>query len=283
MVMTWGSAPIMQNVGTVKQAVVNNASAFSSTTIFAANTQGDIFEFSKAAGQTKIFDGDGSGASLLAHNGTNLYAALNGRVFSDTSGFYIYRFFGGANPWTPVPVNDSGLQDLIAANQYLYIVYPAGILRMFGLSNSWEQIGGPGKSFACNDHGVFGISGNDHVWQFNSPNNWSEIRTQPTKTIVARGNMLCAIDQQSGHVFQHSQSPNPWADIGTQGRMFAIDDRSRLYGLTPDGGRVFQFNGPGTPWTQIGGAAGQIFAGGSVLCATSPDNSQLWCFRDESQ
>lgn len=97
MVMTWGSAPIMQNVGTIKQVVVNNATTFSATTIFATNAQGDIFEFTKAGGQTKIFSGDGSGASLLAHNGTTLFAALNGGVFADTSGFYIYRFFGGAN------------------------------------------------------------------------------------------------------------------------------------------------------------------------------------------
>lgn len=172
----------------------------------------------------------------------------------------------------------------MAANQYVYTIYPGGILRMFGFSNSWEKIGGPGKSFACNNQGAFGVGGgSDHVFQVISTSNAPDIRNRPTTTIVARGNMLCAVDEPSPHnIFQHVAS-NQWTQIGGPGKMFAIDDQGRLYGLTPDGSKVFHFNGPGVPWTPIGDAAGQIFAGGSVLCATTTDNLRLFCFRDESQ
>lgn len=288
MAMTWGSKPIMQNVGTIAQVVTNNATSFAYTTIFATNMHGDIFEF-QSGSQTKIFTGDGSGPSKLAHDGTRLYAAFNGKVFTDTSGIYIYRLGAGANPWIAVQVNDLDLLDLIAANGYVYTHYPAGILRMYGGSNTWEKIGGPGRKFACNDHDVVGIGGpDDHVFRHTSGLNWPPIRPTPTGDIVARGSMICAINKQlgdilSGHIFQFIS--NSWTHIGTPGKMFAIDDRSRLYGLTLDGSKIFQYSGQPDNWgtTPVGPTpAGQIFAGANVLCATSPDNTLLFVRRDET-
>jgi hypothetical protein len=283
MAKTWGSQPIMQNVGTIAQVVTNNATSFTYTTIFATNTHGDIFQF-QAGTQTKIFTGNGTAPSKLAHDGTRLYAAFNGNVFTDTSGIYIYRLGAGANPWMPVQVNDLDLQDLIGANGYLYSIFAAGILRMAGGSNTWEKIGGPGRKFACNNQTVFGIGGpNDHVFQCLAANSWKDIRST-TGDIVARGNMMCAINKQSGDIlsgdiFQFAS--NSWTKIGGPGKMFAIDDRGQLYGLTPDGSRIFQFTGQPDNWTVVGPTpAGKIFAGASVLCATSPDNAALWCFRD---
>src|SRR5262249_348794 len=109
--------------------------------------------------------------------------------------------------------------------------------------------------------------------------------------IVARGSMLCAINKQSGDIlsgdiFQFAGTPSKsWTKIGGPGKMFAIDDRSRLYGLTPDGSKIFRWTGQPDNWgTPVGTTpAGKIFAGGSVLCATSPDNASLWAFRDETQ
>src|SRR5438552_2470568 len=100
MAMTWGSKPIMENVGTIEQVVVNEATSFSTTQIFAANTHGDIFEFQHAKPDmpTKIFVGNGTVASTLAHDDTHLFSVLNGTVFTDTSGLYIYQFVGGAIP-----------------------------------------------------------------------------------------------------------------------------------------------------------------------------------------
>jgi hypothetical protein len=282
MARTWGSQPIMQNVGTIAQVVTNNTTSFSTTTVFATNTHGDIFQFQSGT-QTKIFSGDGSGPSKLAHDGTTLYAAFNGKVFTDTSGIYIYRFFGGT--WIQVPASDLDLVDLIGAGGYLYQIYPNGIARMLGPAGAWEPIGGPGRKFACNNNDVFGIGGaNDNVFRFITANNWPAIRPTPTADIVARGSMICAIDKQSGDIFQFTS--NGWTHIGTPGKMFAIDDHNRLYGLTPDGSKIFQYSGQPNNWLQppIGSTpAGKIFAGASVLCATSPDNAWLWCNRDETQ
>ncbi len=64
--------------------------------------------------------------------------------------------------------------------------------------------------------------------------------------------------------------------------MFAIGDGGELYGLRPDGSEVVQWNGQPGSWSVVGPtAAGQIYAGGGVLCATSPDNQALWCFHQE--
>jgi hypothetical protein len=126
------------------------------------------------------------------------------------------------------------------------------------------------------------ISGS--VFKHVSGTNWVEIRKEPTRDIIAGGSMLCAVDTYSGgDLYQYNGTPGSWTKIGTPGRMFAIDGNGRLYGLTPDGQAVYMYNGKPNSWTKIGGPAGQIFAGGPVLCATSPDNQSLWCFREPPQ
>lgn len=286
MAMIWGSQPIMKNVGTIVQVVINNSSTFSYTHVYAANSGGDIFEYQHAKPDLfqKIYVGKGIGASKIANDDTNLYSVLDGVVYKDTSGFYIYKFQGGPKPWKLVWVNDLGSPDLIGANVQLYIIYSVGILRLIDdLSDpaKWEKIGGSGKVFVCNSDTVYGLSGDDSLWQYISGQNWIKIRTQASKDIVAQGHLLCAVDKQSGDILKYNGKPESWTKIGGPGKMFAIDDHDNLYGLTPNSKEVWQFKGQPGSWKQVGGPAGQIFAGGKVLCATSPDNKELWCFRDE--
>lgn len=278
MSMTWGNQPIMLNVGTISQVVINEATTFTYTDIYATNTNGDILKFENNV-VDKIYTGKGK-VSTIAHNGGDLYSVLGGVVSADTSGFYIYKYWGGSQPWKPVSVNDGGSPNLVGSNQQLYIVYPEAVGKYSSLTENWTFIGASGKQIVSNSNGLYRLNADNTVSKYVSGNNWTKIRTKPSKTIIANGSLLCAIDSQTGNILKYEGQANSWTKIGGPGKMFAINDLNQLYGLSPDSKSVWRFNGQPDSWTQVGGPAGKIFAGAKVLCATSPDNKALWCYRE---
>lgn len=82
---------------------------------------------------------------------------------------------------------------------------------------------------------------------------------------------------QTGDKYSFDYKSSKWIKIGGPAKEFAVDDSGRLYGLSPDGKGVYKYAGTPGKWEKVGGPAGNIYAGGTKLCATHPDTQDLWC------
>ena len=288
MSMTWGTKPIMQDAGTIVNVVTDDFNTVQNptTTVYAANTHGDIVLFQGDGIPLKnLFVGNGSRPSVIAYADDSLFALPNGAV----DNFQIIKLAGGS--FTPFPVNDGGTPAMLGGGQWLYMAYPGAVMRSNGQPGSWMPITPPvspgnnpgnSKTFAANKNTIFGILPDNTVTMYQSGTTWTTIRSQATAHIIAGGDLLCAIDASTGDIFKFNGPGQPWTQIGGPGKMFAIGDGGELYGLVPNGSEVVQWNGQPGSWSVVGPtAAGMIFAGGGLLCATSPDNQALWCYRQE--
>jgi len=289
MSMTWGTKPIMENVGTIVDVVTNDLNTVQNPTmtIFATNTHGDVVQYQggSAPFTENLFEGNGSHPTKLAYGGNLLFGMLNGTV----DNFQIGKFLAGS--WTSFAVSDGGMPKMLGGGPWLYMVYPGAVMRSNGQPGTWEPITPPvtpgnipgnGTLFACNKNTIFAIAPDDSLFMFDGVGTtWTKIREQTTSRIFAGGEVLCAIDKSSGDILKFNGTAQSWTKIGGPGKMFAIGDGGEVYGLRPDGSNVVQWTGQPESCSVVGStAAGQIYAGGGVLCATSPDNKALWCYRE---
>ncbi len=280
--MTWGTQPIMQHDGTIDSVL---ASAY--PTIYATNTHGDIIrhQAGSAPFTKNLFVGNGTKPTRLAYANSSLFAISNGAV----DNFQILRLVAGNN-WASFAVPDGGTPRILGGGPFLYMIYPGAVMRSAGQPHSWTPITPPAASgnlpgnasgFACDRSTIYAILPDATVSMYTGiGTSWTKIRAQETSQILAGGEALYAIDNPSGNIFKFNGTPESWTKIGSPGKMFAVGDSGELYGLVPDGSKVVQWNGQPESWSVVGPtAAGKIFAGGAVLCATSPDNNALWCFQ----
>lgn len=96
----------------------------------------------------------------------------------------------------------------------------------------------------------------------------------PTGDIPADNIRLFATSNRTGDIYRYNGTPDRWTKVGNPGKKFAATGgvESRLYGLDPAGMGVYEFKGTPMEWTQVGGPAADIYAGGTKLYATNPED-----------
>ena len=200
---------------------------------------------------------------------------LDGQVFNDSSGYYIHQLSPGGNtPWKQVAVADGGNPDIVGANdsnRQLYVAYPAGIIQING-SDSWQQVGTPGRKFVCNG-GLFGLS----------PGVVGPVKDcKPLQTqVLALQKQIADIESSPGYIQgpdgPHPGKPDPvlLAEVEGLQKQLAVK-QSAFDACEHDNqisGSIFQ-HVTGTSWIEIRkDATRDIVAGGSLLCAVDTDSS----------
>jgi hypothetical protein len=299
MEMTWGTKPIIEGFGPITNVVMGDGSLNNPTLrIWAANNRGDIVQFIGGSGPSvqKIYAGNGT-PSVIAFSGGKLFSALNGALhgLAGTNDLTISYF---ESSWTPFAVPTKGnsigfTPKLVSANSDLggplYLNFPIGTVQSSGgAPGTWQQItpsvntpNGPGNAkMFVSDGTLYAIAPDDTVLAYSEGTTWTKIRDQATSTIIAGGGLLCAIDKNSQNIFKYNGTGQSWTQIGGPGKMFAVGSGGELYCLVPNGSEVVRWNGEPGSWTVVGPtAAGSIYSGGGVLCATSPDNTAIWCYQ----
>lgn len=137
--------------------------------------------------------------------------------------------------------------ELYATNPHTGDIY--GMNGAFGLDR-WHHLGGPGRKFAANGNGLYGLTPNGKSV------NWSpywESVGGAADTIYAggagRGPGVCASScpllatNPVTHDLYVYWRLIDWHRIGGPGQDFTISEEGNVYGLSPDGTRVFAWNG----------------------------------------
>ncbi|BAZ49877.1 hypothetical protein NIES4103_24900 [Nostoc sp. NIES-4103] len=254
---------------------------------FVINSLNQVFKLNESE-QVSLFNAKSNSWEQLGDTKTSKIACNGGRVYR--IGEYWHINFRNGNtyyhwqPWEPVygasEVNDC-VDIFPCGSSILYATLGDGnIYKHNDYPGSWELIGTPGKKFVCDGYHLYGLTPDSSaIFRYDGkPKSWTKISDAATD-IIARGGLLCKIQPDTGDIFKFDGQPNAWTKIGNPGKMFAIDDQGNLYGLTPNKDSVWQFNNKSKSWIKIGGAAGRIFAGGTSLCATSPDEKEVWMFQ----
>ena len=85
---------------------------------------------------------------------------------------------------------------------------------------------------------------------------------------------LFATHNRTGDIYRYSEAQDQWTKVGNPGKKFVTTGGvdSRLFGLDPAGMGVYEFSGTPMSWRQVGGPAGDIYAGGTKLYATNPED-----------
>lgn len=98
----------------------------------------------------------------------------------------------------------------------------------------------------------------------------------PTGDIPTDDVRLFATHNQTGDIYRYSNTQDQWTKVGNPGKKFVatggVGSSSRLYGLDPAGMGVYEFSGTPMDWRQVGVPAGDIYAGGTKLYATNPED-----------
>jgi len=96
----------------------------------------------------------------------------------------------------------------------------------------------------------------------------------PTGEIPTDQIRLFATSNRTGDIYRYSGTIDRWTKVGNPGKKFVATGGvgSRLYGLDPAGMGVYEFTGTPMDWTQVGGPAADIYAGGSKLYTTNPED-----------
>lgn len=107
------------------------------------------------------------------------------------------------------------------------------------------------------------------------PGQWTKVGG-PAGAIFGGWAGLYATNPQSGDLWHYLGTPNMWERVGGPGKSFVVG--WKVYGLSPDGNGVYQYEGTPNKWTRIGNAAGAIYAGGSLICASNPQTGAVNCY-----
>lgn len=96
----------------------------------------------------------------------------------------------------------------------------------------------------------------------------------PTGDIPTDEIRLFATHDRTGDIYRYSKTQDQWTKVGNPGKKFVATGGvgSRLYGLDPAGMGVYEFTGTPMNWRQVGGPAANIYAGGTKLYATNPED-----------
>jgi hypothetical protein len=258
--------------GPAQSVVLGHEQIDGGTRIFAVDaTTGDIFQY---GGIPLSWERVGGPGKSFVVAGGGLYGI-------SPDGSAIYGFKGTAGQWRQV---GGAAQEIYGTEQYsakaLFATNPQSgdIYNYDSNAEKWTRVGGPGRMFATGYQSLYGLSpdGNGVYKYTGVPGKWRQIGG-PAAKIYAGGNALFATNPQSGDIYSFDDQSSKWTKIGGPGRTFAVNHYGDLYGLSPDAQAVYKYMGTPGKWEKIGGPAGNIYAGGSALCATNPNNQDLWC------
>ena len=228
---------------------------------------GDISAKSRpGASWTRI---GGPGKIFVLAKGSSLYG-----LSPDGKGVYQYQNAPGK--WVQVGGPANTLYGLLTG---LYATSPQGgnLWQYKDLPHKWVKIGGPGKTFASDGKSLYGLAPNGSaVYRYDGiPGKWTKIGG-PAGTIFGGLAGLFATNPQSGDLWHYQGTPNVWKKVGGPGKSFAVG--WNVYGLSPDGSGVYQYDGTPQKWTRIGNEAGNVFAGGRLVCASNPKTWEVYCY-----
>ncbi|MFD5176258.1 tectonin domain-containing protein [Nocardia sp. NPDC058379] len=185
----------------------------------------------------------------------------------------VYRYSGSGTSWTkiggPTAKLFGGPFGLLATKS------PDGPLHRYLGGGRWEDIGGPGASFAVTRDAVYRLAPNKQaVYRYTgSGTEWTRIGGPATK-LYGGGFGLVAVNP-GGSIFRYLGSPERWERIGGPGAEFVVT-RDTVYGLTPDKQAVYRYTGSGTNWTKVGGPATRLYGGGYGLLATRAPGGDIY-------
>jgi hypothetical protein len=159
-----------------------------------------------------------------------------------------------------------------------------------GWDQSWRNISGAATSIAAGGQRVFRVAGGlVSVFDEGPSTSWINTGVAASR-VVARGDMVAAIDPTNGNVSRltpspaNPTSPPPWqrVEIGLPGSRFTVDSIGNIYGLTPGHDAVYKYQGVfdtddarRMAWAFITGGAASLVAGGSQLFSVDPVNGNI--------
>ncbi|MFE7719183.1 hypothetical protein ACFU44_09080 [Nocardia rhizosphaerihabitans] len=235
--------------------------SFTRTQLAAAMAEG-------VATKTLEFKGDSGRYSLTFE------AASSAGVCGLTpDGSAVYRYTGTGTSWTkiggPTAKLYGGHFGLLATKS------PNGPLHRYLGGGRWEEIGGPGASFAVTRDAVYRLAPDKQaVYRYTgSGTDWTKIGG-PASKLYGGSFGLIAVNP-GGNLFRYLRSPDRWEAIGGPGAEFVVT-RDTVYGLTPDKQAVYRYTGSGTDWTKVGGPARKLYGGGFGLLATRGPNGDIY-------
>jgi hypothetical protein len=163
----------------------------------------------------------------------------------------------------------------------LYATNPVNgdLFHYLGSPGDWEHIGGPGRTFAVCDQGLFGLSPNGsgvYQWKGLHSENWNHIGDAAAWIYCGNAGLL-ATNPSSGDVF-HWLGNDVWTHIGGPAANFTAG-----YGFTSLGrdGSVNQWVG-GESWSRIAGPASAIYSGPMGLAAAFSPSGDLYRWNSNS-